>query len=438
MCSSVRQLSVIAGMVFFLLSLSLYAQKGPPPPVHVPLFPQHWIPIPLPAPAISLTEQGSEIWACGEHELIAVSSDGGSTWQVRHLAKSDKLLLTMTFADAQTGYAFGSDGLELRSTDGGASWKQYRKAPGMILHAQFSDSKNGLVASTKWVAFTHDSGATWQTNLVPDIPGTLFHRNDVQSFALLDARHAAVLFASSDQGQGQWLSSTHDGGQIWVSQRFPIRLHLQTLTHNRSGYDLYGCKSVRKGGRCQPIHLVSGDGMNWTTVRQSPPSWNACVQQGCLEGGNRALLWNPRRNIQFPVRPWVVFTWAAGRHGICLINDRLRCAPAMDLTAKNAATPPLKLPAERVDQMPDCLFCPDPDYPQGEERIEGRVVVAGWVNEQGVPEDLTIRSTPTARMAQVSLTAVRHWQFRPAEFRHKPVRAAFWVELDFHSGRSAR
>lgn len=101
------------------------------------------------------------------------------------------------------------------------------------------------------------------------------------------------------------------------------------------------------------------------------------------------------------------------------------------LSAAETVTPPKELPPLHLDQRPACRNCPNPDHPSGGNYAEGRVIVAGWMDEQGVPQVLTIRSAPTAQMAQAALETVRRWRFWPAQSHHHPIQAAFQVVVNF-------
>lgn len=429
-----RMLTAIGCLVF---ALPLFSRQPLPLSIHVTLSPQQWTSIPLPARTIALTRHGDEIWACGEHELIAVSSDGGSTWKLRHLAKSDKLLLTMTFAAAQTGYAFGSDGLELRSTDGGATWKHYSKTPGMVLYAQFSDRTHGLVTSTKWYATTRDGGRTWRGNTAIDDVITRTRvdlRIEVWSAAVIDARHAVVLLAPIHDTHGQLLNYTRDGGKTWKSVRFPTGMYLGALGRAGHEYQAYGCQTVGTGHDCRPVRLISTDGVNWKRVLQATPQLQACAEQGCLDGGDRAVLWGRDGELQFPLRPLRVFDWAAGAGGICLVNSQLRCTVSRTLSVAETASSHLAAPTLQVDKKTTCLSCTVPYYPVRDDNEQGMVTVVGWVSKQGVPEDLWVLSAPSQHSAKIALAAVRTWRLAPAKFHHRPVREPFYVQLDMLGG----
>lgn len=418
-------------------ALPLCASQPLPPPLHVTLSPQHWTEIPLPAHAISLTHRGNEIWACGEHELIAASRDGGSTWQVRHLAKSDKLLLTMTFADDQTGYAWGTDGLMLRSTDGGATWEKYGKAPGMVLFAQFSDRNHGLAISTKWYATTQDGGHTWRGQTAVDDAITTTRvdlRVEVWSAAAIDARRAAVLLAPIRDSHGQLPNYTWDGGKKWQPVHFPADIYLGALGQAGHEYHAYGCQTAGKDHDCRPVRLISTDGLNWKRVLQATPQLQACTEQGCLDGGDRAVLWGRDGEIEFPLRPLRVFDWAAGAGGICLVNGQLRCALSQVLSAPETASSHLAAPTPQVDQKAVCRSCKAPYYPVRDDNGQGRVTVVGWVSKQGVPEDLWVLSAPSVHSAKIALAAVRTWKLAPAEFHHHPVREPLYIQLDMMGG----
>lgn len=81
-----------------------------------------WHTVDLPFRPLNVASNGSLLWACGTDEAIAVSSDAGAHWQVKHQTTDGNLLLNVEFADETFGYAAGTGGLYLTTQDGGQSW----------------------------------------------------------------------------------------------------------------------------------------------------------------------------------------------------------------------------------------------------------------------------------------------------------------------------
>src|SRR5215467_13964862 len=52
-----------------------------------------WTEQSTPFPAANITAQGGVLWVCGANEMIASSSDGGRTWEIRHSRPDGKILL---------------------------------------------------------------------------------------------------------------------------------------------------------------------------------------------------------------------------------------------------------------------------------------------------------------------------------------------------------
>lgn len=74
---------------------------------------------------VALARAGERVVAVGVRGLIVYSDDAGAHWRQASVPVSSDLV-TVTFVDAQRGWAGGHDGVILRSDDGGTTWtKQY-------------------------------------------------------------------------------------------------------------------------------------------------------------------------------------------------------------------------------------------------------------------------------------------------------------------------
>lgn len=89
---------------------------------------------------------------------LAKTADGGLTWQMTISPATKDFPADSIFLNEQTGLVhMGSS--ELRTTDGGATWRAVSVAPNGRM--KFADSEVGGAASQRTVAFTTDGGLHW-------------------------------------------------------------------------------------------------------------------------------------------------------------------------------------------------------------------------------------------------------------------------------------
>ena len=107
-------------------------------------------------------------WIVGTH--IYKTTDAGSSWTLQY-GSSGPLLASVSFADAQHGWASGYGNQVLRTIDGGATWvPQASGAPSgtglMGIHAVDADTA-WVVGWGGFAARTIDGGASWQREVLP-------------------------------------------------------------------------------------------------------------------------------------------------------------------------------------------------------------------------------------------------------------------------------
>ena len=142
------------------------------------------------------------------------SDDGGLHWRtMRGQDYRDWVnrIGALWFFDAKRGFALGSNGYLLGTTDGGVTWTRGPQVGAAAdrasaLALQFVSASQGWLVHAGQLLQTGDAGATW--SLVP-LPG---HPRDVVSMHFVDAQRG---WAVSDSGG---VYATFDGGRAWVAQ----------------------------------------------------------------------------------------------------------------------------------------------------------------------------------------------------------------------------
>ena len=171
-------------------------------------------------------------WADGTLGYVLYTTDGGSTWNVdsSQITGTTNTLWGIDFVDSLNGFACGNSGTLIGTTDGGKTWAPLGSTPAIHWYAlSFLDKSNGWIvgqdASTPSygeIYRTTDGGTTW----------TLAFRDSVKN-AHLDA----IDFTDANDGWvSGWAGSilkTTDGGQTWKSYSGNLGLTATTLANIR-------------------------------------------------------------------------------------------------------------------------------------------------------------------------------------------------------------
>ena len=94
---------------------------------------------------------------------IFFSSSGGNSWSLQSIPVSTYgRFNSVSFVDANTGWAVGSNGWILHTANGGAVWRQQYSGIASELHTvQFVNPTTGWIASSGPILHTTDGGQTW-------------------------------------------------------------------------------------------------------------------------------------------------------------------------------------------------------------------------------------------------------------------------------------
>ena len=97
-------------------------------------------------------------------------------WRWQNPLPQGNILESVFFTDSITGYAVGSAGTIIKTTDGGATWSIYSSGTGnMLFSVFFTDANNGFAAGTcstgDLILKTSDAGNSWSTVFSDSEPG---------------------------------------------------------------------------------------------------------------------------------------------------------------------------------------------------------------------------------------------------------------------------
>ena len=158
-------------------------------------------------------------WAAGSKGALLSTSDGGATWELRKPPTEDALR-DIFFQDAETGWLVcersifkpmekqESVSYLLKTTDGGAKWSRIEVTRGAdvdlkLTGLRFADREHGWVyGELGALFFTGDGGRTWARQRVPT-------RHLLLSASFLDAQTGWL------SGGGLTVLKTSDGGATW-------------------------------------------------------------------------------------------------------------------------------------------------------------------------------------------------------------------------------
>jgi photosystem II stability/assembly factor-like uncharacterized protein len=165
------------------------------------------------ATVLGATHAGARIVAVGDYGVVLLSDDHGKTFRQARTVPVSSTLTSVSFADAQNGWAAGHWGVILHTADGGETWNVQRSdtnedRPLFAVH--FFDEKEGIaVGLWSLVLATHDGGAHWEPVTLPAPPGGgRADRNLLAAFA--DAH--GTLFVAAERGM---VLRTKDRGRNW-------------------------------------------------------------------------------------------------------------------------------------------------------------------------------------------------------------------------------
>ncbi len=231
------------------------AQAAEPKPL-APVAAKHW-PNAGSALLLGATRAGQRIVTVGEHGIVMLSDDGGTSFRQARNVPISSTLTAVSFADERRGWAVGHWGAVIATQDGGETWALQRVDVGVdqpLFSVLFTSADEGWAVGL-WSLFLHtsDGGRTWTQVPLPPPPGAAkADRNLTRIFG----NPAQGLYVTAEAGTV--LRST-DGGRIWTYQDVGYRGTLWTGVTTRDG-------TVLVGGLHGSLFQSRDQGTNWSRI----------------------------------------------------------------------------------------------------------------------------------------------------------------------------
>lgn len=168
---------------------------------------------------LKVVDTGKHLIAVGDRGQILASNDGKLWAQVDVPVRSP--LTSVSFVDADNGWAVGHDASIVHTEDGGKTWTLQNFAPELekpFLDVLFLDKNNGFaVGAYGLFEKTTDGGTTWNEVEAPAI-----RENELHLYSLSKLGNGD-LFVTGEQGL---LGLSSDGGKTWKKITSPYEATL--------------------------------------------------------------------------------------------------------------------------------------------------------------------------------------------------------------------
>jgi hypothetical protein len=400
-----------------------------------------WWTASVPFRPTNLTDSADALWVCGADEMIAKSNDGGKSWQVKHQKPDGELLLTIVFPDELHGFASGSNGAFLRTTDGGETWVSSFSGTLTISRIAFADDKHGMRQTGFTVQMTDDGGDHWTPVSGFETDSSKEDYFEVLSFARIDSNHAAIAL---HQREGEnYFFVTRDAGRVWKTVHLD-NTFARTLFSRDSEYWAFGIEYLERqksGGYSAPVVLHSPDGINWSHGTRSPNEFSSCTSQGCIlyDGAIADLYGEKPAYMAVPADDTLHPFWAAAKGNVCVAGTKLKCTQA---EAKDMPPPrpyvsrPISTVVNETQLFDDCIVCSSGSFAVPNAlRFMGILDVSLDIAKDGTVSHVEVKRAPTPQAQDEIQKIIEAWLFVPPRENGVPV--AKKHQFTFNLGCSA-
>jgi photosystem II stability/assembly factor-like uncharacterized protein len=189
-------------------------------------------------------------YAVGSGGACLKTTNGGTSWSAINLNVPYDLL-KITFLDANIGYIAGRAGYDygkvLKTTDGGETWKEVLHMSGRLNTLFFLDAMRGWIAGYEKIMQTVDGGLTWITHEPSGF-------NDILSLIFVSPTIGFMTPNNASVG----LQITRDGGITWNPTLSMYSNELDYTDINT----IYTLKANSPG----MVYKTTDQGANWVNV----------------------------------------------------------------------------------------------------------------------------------------------------------------------------
>jgi hypothetical protein len=417
---------LLTGSMVIAIASSVYAQSPSPWTATDPGF-----------RTVNITSTRSAFWVCGAAEGIATSPDGKS-WQVKHHAEgSGSLLLGIGFASDTFGYAFGTGGNVLTTSDGGSTWSSQKFGTETILQASFSDPNHGLIRTRTSLSYLNGDGTL---HAIHEPEDALQHFPYTVSLVSLSPEKMGVLLSQGPSSEAGFLT-TIDGGKTW-SFFDPPSTGLNSFLQVDNSYWASGHEVVDKdkpgGGHSVVLAMKSSDGRNWQRTTNDihmcqAQTCGVCTTAGCLASDSLVVNFYGTQTTYLPIpKGPLTSKWAAVGLHLCSVGSSLSCSTAAkavgDLSASGGPTPSEQIPPPLKDKpatpsVLTCVLCSiNPIFV--DDKLEGRipVPVTFTVEDDGTVQNVEVKNISSPQLQKQIHDQIVQWLFEPPVQNGKPFR----------------
>lgn len=190
--------------------------------------------------------------------LCIIFSQALSQWRIALSSTypSGTTFQSLYFVNENVGWAVGSDGMILKTTNGGISWTQQTSNTTVTLyHIQAFDENNLIVSGGRRTLLrSSDGGNTWNVFTVEAIPETAAIIRKVIFFD----QNIGYLLAYSSTTIGRIFKTTN-GGSTWIQQ-------YANTSNNLNDFDFANPNNGVAVGRSVGVLIYTTNGSTWSTA----------------------------------------------------------------------------------------------------------------------------------------------------------------------------
>ena len=214
---------------------------------------------------------GNNVWIGGSDGVLYYSSNFGDAWQLLTPVPSASIYV-MQFVGTSTGYAAGFDGIFMKTTDKGVTWKSSfivaNKLSPNINGMYFAADNIGYAAhSYRMVSKTTDGGTTWSM-VLPDTSAATVSSGAVyfvdQNLGFVTGQMSSTVSA---------IHKTTNGGGSWTTTTGTVAKSLRAVAFASA-----------------TVGAVVGDGLTGAFTTNGGSTWTASTFAGVPGGSATANL----------------------------------------------------------------------------------------------------------------------------------------------------